>query len=328
MPTNLPPDYYEAEKRYREAKSPAEKIACLEEMMTIIPKHKGTDKLRADLRRRISKLKSAAQTKKGGGKRESVFRIDKEGAGQVAVAGPPNTGKSTLVAALTNAEPQIADFPGTTWSPTPGMMPVDDIQIQLVDTPPLNREYLDPELMDFLRRVDLMLLIVDLTAGTLQQLEDAVALLKENRIIPKHLAQPTDDRRPWFQLPFLIVAAKNDDADTEAVYEIFQELAASEWDMLPVSIHQSKNIEALKRRIVEKLAIIRVYAKTPGKKADLSEPFVLKTGSTISDFAEKVHRDFVQKLKSARVWGSSAFDGQRVQRDYILHDGDIVELQT
>ena len=328
MPANLPPDYFEAEKRYREARSPAEKIACLEEMMTIIPKHKGTDKLRADLRRRISKLKSAAQAKKGGGKRESVFRVDKEGAGQVAIIGPPNTGKSSLVAALTNASPQIADFPLTTWSPTPGMMPVDDIQIQLVDTPPLNREYLDPEFMDFLRRVDLMLLTVDLTAGTLNQFESSLSLLKENRIIPKHLPLPCDDHRAWFQIPFLVIATKNDDADSEAVYEIFRELTGDEWDMVPISIHQNKNIEPFKRRIVEKLSIIRVYAKTPGKKADMTEPFVLKTGSTIADFAEKVHKDFVTKLKSARVWGSSAFDGQRVQRDYILHDGDIVELQT
>lgn len=328
MPTNLPPDYYEAEKRYREAKTPAEKIVCLEEMLTIIPKHKGTDKLRADLRRRISKLKSAAQTKKGGGKRESVFRIETEGAGQVAIIGPPNTGKSSLIAALTNASPDIANFPCTTWTPTPGMMPVDDIQIQLVDTPPLNQEYLDPELMDFLKRVDLLLLTVDLTAGTLQQLEDAIRLLKQHRIIPKHFEPPADDRRAWFPIPFLVIAAKNDDEDANAVYEIFRDLTSDQWDMIPVSVHKNKNIEKLKHRMVEKLGIIRVYSKTPGEKADMTEPFVLKKESTVADFAEKVHKDFVTQLKSAKVWGSSAFDGQRIQRDYILNDGDVVELQT
>ncbi len=328
MPTNLPPDYFEAEKRYREANTPAEKIVCLEEMLTIIPKHKGTDKLRADLRRRISKLKSAAQAKKGVGKRESVFRIEKEGAGQVAIAGPPNTGKSSLVAALTNASPEIADFPCTTWHPTSGMMPVDDIQIQLVDTPALNKEYVDPEFMDFLRRVDLLLLTVDLTAGTIQQLEDAVTLLKENRIIPKHVEPPADDRRAWFQIPFLVIAAKNDNEDTNAVYEIFRELTHNQWEMIPVSIHKNKNVDLLKHKIFEKLAIIRVYSKTPGKKADMTEPFVLKNGSTVADFAEKVHKDFVTKLKSARLWGSSAFEGQRVQRDHILNDGDVVELQV
>ena len=111
MPTNLPPEYYEAEKRYRAAQSPPEKAACLEVLISTIPKHKGTDKLRADLRRRLSKLKSAAQSKKGAGKHESVFHIDKEGAGMVVVIGPPNVGKSALVDVLTNASPQVADFP-------------------------------------------------------------------------------------------------------------------------------------------------------------------------------------------------------------------------
>ncbi|UCF02183.1 MAG: 50S ribosome-binding GTPase, partial [Deltaproteobacteria bacterium] len=123
MPANLPPDYYEAEKRYRAAKTVPEKIAHLEDMLTIMPKHKGTDKLRAGLRKRISKLKTAVQSKKSLGKRDSAFHIDKEGAGQVAVIGPANVGKSALVATLTNANPEVADFPLTTWKPTPGMMP-------------------------------------------------------------------------------------------------------------------------------------------------------------------------------------------------------------
>ncbi len=328
MPANLPPDYFEAEKRYREAKTSREKISCLEEMLTIIPKHKGTDKLRADLKRRISKLKSSSQAKKGPGKRESPFRIQKEGAGQAAVIGPPNTGKSSLVAALTNASPEIADFPCTTWRPTPGMMPVNDIQVQLVDTPALNPDYIDPEMMDFLRRADLLILTVDLAAGTLGQFEESIAMLADNRILAPHAHQPEEDSRAWFRVPMLVAAAKNDDEESDEVYEIFRELTGSEWRIIPLSVHKQRNIEQLKRLIVEELGIIRVYSKTPGKKADLEEPFVLKKESTVEDFAEKVHRDFVKNLKAARVWGSSAFDGQRVQRDYILHDGDIVELQV
>jgi len=141
MPANLPPEYFDAEKRYRAAKMPAEKIACIEELLSIIPKHKGTDKLRADLRRRLSKHKTALQVKKGTGKRTSAFCIDREGAGQVIVIGLANVGKSALVGALTNACPEVAAFPHTTWKPTPGMLPVENIQIQLVDTPPLNRDY-------------------------------------------------------------------------------------------------------------------------------------------------------------------------------------------
>ena len=79
MATNLPPEYYEADKRYRAAKTPGEKISCIEELLRIVPKHKGTDKLRAGLRKRLSKLKTTAQAKKGTGKRESAFRIEKKG---------------------------------------------------------------------------------------------------------------------------------------------------------------------------------------------------------------------------------------------------------
>ncbi len=145
MSTNLPPEYFEAERRYRAAKTPAEKIACIEELIRIVPKHKGTDKLRAGLRKRLSKQKAISQTKKGTGKRESAFSIDKEGAGQVVLVGPVNVGKSALVATLTNATPEVAGFPHTTWKPTPGMMLMENIQFQLIDTPPLNRDYMEPE---------------------------------------------------------------------------------------------------------------------------------------------------------------------------------------
>src|SRR4030042_4504903 len=158
MPTNLPPEYFEADKRFRAAQSTAEKIARLEELMGTIPKHKGTDKLRADYRRRLSKLKEAVQTKKRPGRQESAYNLDKEGAGQVVVAGPPNAGKSAPVRATTNAPPKASEAPFTTWEPTPGMMPYEDVQVQLIDTPPLNEEYMEAGLLDLLRRADLILL--------------------------------------------------------------------------------------------------------------------------------------------------------------------------
>ncbi len=328
MPTNLPTNYYHAEQRYREAKTPSEKIELLEEMLTIVPKHKGTDKLRADLRRKISKLKDVLQTRKGTGRHQSAYHFNKEGGGQVAVVGPPNTGKSSLVSALTNASPKIAGFPCTTWDPTPGMMPYKDIQIQLVDTPPLNRDYIDPAMMDFIRHTDLVLLMVDLTAGTIRQLEESLELLQEHRIVPIRLKGIVQETRRLFYLPFIIIASKNDDEKTDEIYEIFTELMEKDWEVFPISTSTSKNIDLLRRRIVEKLDIIRVYSKSPGKPADLKDPFTLKQGSTVEDFAVKVHKDFIDKLKSARAWGSTAFDGQKVQRDYVLSDGDIVELQV
>jgi len=327
MPANLPPEYFEVEKRYRNAGTPAEKLACIEDMLAIIPKHKGTDKLRADLRRRVSKLKSAAQAKKSLAKHESVYHIDKEGAGQVVVVGATNVGKSALVATLTHAAPEVADFPHTTWKPTPGMMPMEDIQIQLIDTPPLSSEYVDPEMMDLIRRCDLVLLMVDLQTDPLQQLEDTIALLGEHRIVPLRLKDRYSGQRGISLVPFLIMANKNDSAATDENLDIFRELLGDNWPMVAASVTTGRNLDLLKAKIVERLNIIRVYSKSPGKKPDLTAPFVLKKGCTIADFAGKVHQDFAQKLKAAKVWGSGVFDGQLVQRDYVLQEGDIIELQ-
>ncbi len=327
MPTNLPPEYYDAEKRFRSSKTPAEKLAYLEEMISIVPKHKGTDKLRADLRKRVSKLKSAAQAKKSLGRQESAYHINKEGAGQVVIVGATNVGKSALVAQVTNASPEVADFPHSTWKPTPGMMPIENIQIQLIDTPPLSAEYVDPEMMDLIRRCELVLLIVDLQTDPWQQLEDSLALLEAQGIVPLRLKDRYRDRRGIRPVPFLIMANKNDDASTDEDLEIFRELLADNWPMISASVKTGRNLDQLKTTIIERLNIIRVYTKSPGKKPDLTAPFVLRKGSTMADFAGKVHQDFSRKLKSARVWGPAVFDGQMVQRDYVLQEGDIVELQ-
>jgi ribosome-interacting GTPase 1 len=329
MPTNLPPEYFEAEKRYKAAQSPADKIALLEELIGTIPKHKGTDKLRADLRRRLSKLKSSAQSKKGTGRQESAYRIDKEGAGQVVVVGPPNVGKSALVAALTNATPEVADYPFTTWKPTPGMMPVENIQIQLIDTPPLNRDYVEPDLLDLIRRSDLILLMVDLQTDPDQQLEQAVAFLEEHRIVPRHLQDcySETERRRLYSIPFLVLANKCDDERTDEVCEIFCELIEDDWPVLPLSATTGRNLELLKQTVIERLEIIRVYSKPPGKEPDFTTPFAMKKGDTVEDFAAKVHKDFLENLKAARVWGKAVFDGQLVSRDHVLQDGDVVELQ-
>jgi len=327
MATNLPPEYFEADKRYRAAKTPGEKISCIEELLRIVPKHKGTNKLRAGLRKRLSKLKTTAQAKKGTGKRDSAFRIDKEGAGQVVLVGPANVGKSALVSVLTNATPEIADFPHTTWKPTPGMMPMENIQIQLVDTPPLNRDFMEPELLDLIRRSEYILLVVDLQTDPVHQLEDSVAILHEHRIMPDHLKELYPEQRGLIFIPFLVLTNKFDDDNFDENFEIFCELLENEWPSIPVSATTGRNLEQFKRMLFERLEIIRVYSKAPGKEPDFKEPFILKKGDTVDDFAGKVHQDFARKLKIARLWGTAVYDGQLVQRDHVLSDSDIVELQ-
>jgi small GTP-binding protein len=327
MPTNLPPDYFEIEKRYRAAQSPQEKIELIEEMLSVVPKHKGTDHLRADLRRRLSKLKSRPQGKKSTSRHESTFHIDKEGAGQVLVVGPANVGKSTLVAALTNATPEVSAAPFTTWQPTPGMMEFEGVQMQLVDTPSLNRDFVEPALMDLIRRADLLLVVVDLQAYPIEQLEETISLLEEHRVVSDRWQEQESGERRLYQVPMHVLVNKNDDERTDDDWEAFNELLGEEWPLLPLSAETGRHLDRLGQVVFKRLEIMRIYSRPPGQEPDLSAPFVMPKGSTLEEFAEGVHKDFYERLKSARIWGSGVYDGQMVGRDHVLHDGDIVELR-
>ncbi len=327
MPTNLPPEYFEIDRRLRDAESIPEQIALLEELISVVPKHKGTDHLRADLRRRLSKLKGQSQSRKEVSRRQSIFLIEKEGVGQVAVVGAPNVGKSALVAALTNATPDVSEAPFTTWQPTPGMMPFEDVQVQLIDTPSLYPEYVEPQLMDLLRRVDLILLLVDLQTDPVEQFEQTLSLLAENRIRPlRYKDEGEGDRRTTYK-PLLLVANKADDDEAEELLDIFHQLLGEAWPCVAVSAQTGRGVESLKQAVYERLGVMRIYAKPPGKPPDLEAPFVVKKGSTVEEFAGRVHKDFLANLTSARVWGSAPFEGQSVSRDYVLQDRDIVELR-
>jgi ribosome-interacting GTPase 1 len=328
MPINLPPQAIEAERQYRAAESLEEKISCLEEYLSLIPKHKGTDHLRADLRRKLSKLKSAAQTRKKTGKQLSPYHIDKEGAGQVVLVGMTNVGKSALVAALTNATPEVSAAPYTTWEPTPGMMVVDHVQIQLIDTPPLNQDFVDPEMLNLIRRCDLILVVVDLQTHPVQHLEEAIEILEENRIVALHREEQYTGERRATVIPMLVLVNKFDDEDCYEVYEIFCELLEEEWPLIPASATTRRNLSVLKQSVYDELGIMRIYSKPPGREPDYTSPFVMERGGTVEEFARQIHQDFYDNLKTARLWGEGVYDGQTVGRDHILHEGDVVELRT
>ncbi len=328
MPTNLPPDYFKIEEAFRKATSNEEKIALLKEMMSVVPKHKGTDRLRADLRRKLASLKRGPKGRKAVAQHRSPFNIDREGAGQVPVVGPPNTGKSALVRALTNATPEVAPYPFTTWTPTPGMMRFENVQIQLIDTPPLNEDHVEPELLSLIRRADVVLLVIDLQGYPIQEFEDAVGFLEQYRIAPSYRMEEYGGERGWSFKPFLILANKSDDPQDDEDAEVLQELLGDEWPVLPVSAETGRNLNRLKRAVFDLLQIIRVYSKPPGQEPDMSAPFVMAKGGTVQDFAAKVHKELAQALKTARVWGEHVYDGQMVGRDHVLYDGDVVELRT
>ncbi len=328
MPTNLPPEYYEVEERYRAARDQDEKIRLLDELISTVPKHKGTDKLRADLRRKLSKLRESSRSKAKVSRHESPYQIDPEGAGQVPLVGPANTGKSSLVNALTNAEPEIAPYPFSTWGPTPGMVEIENIQVQLIDTPAIDRDFVEPDHIDLFRRADLLLIVVDIQDFPLEQLEATREFLVDRKIVPENLADEVSSHRGSVVRPVVVAVNKVDDEEVEEDFAVLMDLIEEPWTLVPVSAQSGHNLDRLEGALYEGLEIIRVYSKAPGSEPDLSAPFVLSKGSTVESFAARVHKDFVKNLKSARIWGSGEFEGQLVSRDHVLEDGDVIELRA
>jgi small GTP-binding protein len=326
MPANLPPQYFEAEKAFREAKDPLEKIAALEEMLAIMPKHKGTDHLRAELRGRIAKLTQLA-AKKSGARRASLM-IEKEGAAQLAVVGLPNAGKSQLVAAITNASPPVADYPFTTHQALPGMMEFENIKIQLIDTPPLAPQSIEFWLPPMLRKADALLVIIDLSADPIEQMNSITEQLKKMRVLlgDGESSTNTDPDYTVWNKKALVVGNKSDlDVDGRNFKALKVEYG-ERFPLIAISATEGTNLEALKSEIYRVLDIIRVYTKAPGKKPDPTDPIILKRGSTLADAAEAVHKDFRARMKYARIWGSGKHDGVMAKRDHVLQDGDIIEL--
>jgi uncharacterized protein len=325
MPANLTPQYLEAEKNFRLAKTTLEKIACLEEMLAVMPRHKGTDHLHADLRTKLAGLTKSLD-KKTATQRLSMT-IEKVGAAQVAVIGLPNTGKSQIVASITNAAPTVAAYPFTTQTATPGMMTFENVQIQLVDTPPLSDHPPEWWLLNIIRRADSLLLVVDLSQDAAAQAEKVVAKLSEKRI---GLGQPeagaADGKDPPVSYKKTIVVGNKADLDDGG--RNFQALQRRYGARLPVIAISALGIglDELKKQIYQVLDVIRVYTKEPGGKPDTAEPIILARGSTLEMAAASIHKSFAQRMKYARIWGSGKFDGVMVKRDHVLQDGDIIEL--
>jgi len=330
MPANLTPQYMAAEQRFKQASSHEEKIACLEEMLRVMPKHKGTDKLQADLKRRLSKLRQEAQ-KAAATHRGFSLSVEAEGAGQVVMVGPPNVGKSALLGALTKATPEVADYPFTTRRPMPGMMPFENVQIQLVDMPPIAQEHMEPWMSQIVRHADAVLLVVDLAdPAVLDAVELSAAVLQEWKILPTaHALTPTEEEALAVGVVpqrSLLLGNKCDMPASKENWDVIQELYSARWPMLAVSATQGYNLEALRRELYTLLDVVRVYTKAPGKKPDLSAPFAMPRGSTVVEVAATVHKDFATHLKFARIWGTEKYDGQMVQRDYLVQEGDVIEL--
>jgi ribosome-interacting GTPase 1 len=325
MPANLTPDYFKAEQWYREAATNDEKILALEQMLAVMPKHKGTEHLQADLKRKLSQLRDATAQQKKVGKHVDVFHVPRSGAGQVVLLGTPNTGKSAILAALTNAKVNVADFPFATHAPVPGMVKYEDVQIQLVDMPPITADYMAPGQVGTYRNCDLVGIVIDLSQDVEEQLLILLDFLDSRALL-------ADETIPALEAQGNILGRKafcrctKADIATDGAFELARKSCERPLPFVKVSTETGEGMDTFGKFLFETLGIIRVYAKPPGKPADMNDPFALRIGSTIQDLARTIHRELAEKLKSARVWGTGVHDGQNVHLTHVLHDKDVVEL--
>jgi len=331
MPANLTPQYKEAEQRFRQAATHAEKMEALREMMALLPKHKGTEKMQADLKRRLAKLEEEGQSsRRPGAQRFDPGHVHREGAGQWVLLGSPNAGKSALVRALTHAHPEVAAYPFTTRAPLSGMMPFEDVQVQLVDTPPVASNHTESYLPNLAHGADGVLLVLDLTADDVDDsVRELWGLLDKARVWAE--ARPLPSEAPPFLLVKPVFAIGNKcDLDPDGTFaSLARESLPPELPFHLVSAEHGTGLEELRARLFEALGRIRIYAKEPGKKPDLERPFVLKRGATVQALALAVHKELAERVTYARIWGGTArFDGQQVDRDHTLSDREVVELHA
>jgi uncharacterized protein len=328
MPANLTQQYLKAEEEYRRAQTLEEELQCLQVMLKEIPKHKGTDHLQADLKSKIAKIRKELASEKGGGAKTHGLRIPRQGAGTVILLGGPNAGKSQLVASLTRATPEVAPYPFTTTTPAPAMMPWEDVAVQLIDTPPITADYMDSHLQGLIRAADLALLLVDLDDDSgielCQGVLDRLATTK-TRLAAKSSLDDQDVGLSYTQT--FSVPNKIDAPGAAARLDLLHELAPLSFPEYVISSLRGDGLEALRAAIFASLDVIRVYSKLPSaKEADRDRPFTLRRGSTLLEMAGMVHKDFIEGLRFARVWGTAVHDGTQVKGDYVLHDKDVVEL--
>jgi ribosome-interacting GTPase 1 len=189
MVTNLPAEARAKWIKVMEAKTVEEKIKALEEFLSSVPKHKGTERLREWATKRLAQLREELEEKKRKkSTSKSTIFVEKEGAAQIVVIGPPNSGKSTLVNVLTGAKTIISEYPYSTQYPVPGMLKYQDIYFQLVDTPPLEPgTLLARKTIALIRNADGVILVLDATSDIVSVVESLVEYLRDEGI---YLAKP------------------------------------------------------------------------------------------------------------------------------------------
>jgi uncharacterized protein len=330
MAVNLTPQYLEAEAEFKRAQTAEERLECLKKMWQLVPKHKASEKLQAELKTKISETKEEVERDKKNPKKVGVsYKIPKQGAGQVILLGGPNAGKSRLLTRLTRATPEVAPYPFTTREPHAGMMEWEDVRVQLVDTPPITADYLEPYVSSMVRSADACVLMLDL--GDDDGPFAAETVIERLAGVKTQMVGTPPPEIPDLTIHYgktLLVANKVDQPGAADRLEIVREMFAQRFPIHVLDAESGNGLEEVRTAIYRVLNVIRVYSKRPGKPADMDSPFTCPAGSAVAEMAERVHKDFATTLKSARIWGTGVFDGQTVTRDHVLHDKDVVELHA
>ena len=328
MAVNATPEYEKADERYRAATTPQDQLDALQEMLRLIPKHKASEKLQAELKRKISALRkdmtSGAHT--GAAVHVDPYHIPPSGAGQVVLVGLPNTGKSSIVAAVTTASVKVANYPFTTTSPVPGMWNWQDVHVELVDTPPMTAEHIEGGLVNLLRLTGVVAIVADESSpDSLEQVQTVQEMLagRQIELFDGPAVQIAKQGRPG--KPGIIVLTHAGGLDPAEIAAM-RELLASPLAICPVDCLDKRGFEELAQHLWRLLNVIRVYTKRPGQKPDGTAPFTLPVGATVHDLARAIHRDLPDRFKFARVWGEGRHGGQQVNHAEALHDRDVVEI--
>ncbi|MCG2718391.1 MAG: TGS domain-containing protein [Nanoarchaeota archaeon] len=347
MPINAGLDYQKAERKYHEARTFAEKMKALEEMLRTCPKHKGSESLQNEIKQKISKLKSLQEKQKSATGARYQVAVKKECAAQVVILGIPNSGKSVLLSKLTNAKPKIASYPFTTKTPEVGVMDYGGVQIQVVEIPAIIENFsgsdLGPTLLGIIRQADLIVIIAN---------DDSELKLIRNELANGNVV--TDRERPKIKIKksgtggiMFIGKIKGGEVKAKkilrgrgvhnAIVEFQKASTLAELEeavtegmayVKSITISTKDKAEDIKELIWDNLDLIKVYTKQPGKKKDFP-PIAMAKGSTLKDLAERVHKDFLKKFKFARVWGTSVkYPGAQSGLNLVLHNGDVVEFHA
>ncbi len=341
MPTNVSPEYKKAEQAFRAARELPDRLQCLKEMLRTIPKHKGTEHLQRDIKTRIKMLTDElAGPRKGGARTGPSLSVRPEGAAQLALLGAPNSGKSQLHHRLTGARSEIGPYPFTTQILLPGMMPYEDVHFQLVDLPPVSKDFFEPWMVNSLQTADAAILVIDISdPECIDHIDQVIAQLDQRKVsltdqFDSKLANGAGEAEdPEFDpfriaLPAILVANKIDLATAPGELDALNELVSYNFPSIAVSALNGDHLDVFPRMVFEKLNIVRVYTKIPGKPPDTDKPFTLRLGGRVSDVARQIHKDFEETFKFARIWGKNVFAGQQVGPDHVLDDLDILEIHV